>query len=70
MVSENGTEERFPTSPIPPVLGLNFRMAYFSSPGLTGTHWFVAYDAEGNKIYRQGPWIPGETVPSFFEPVP
>ncbi len=70
LVSENGTEERFPTSPIPPVLGLDFRMAYFSSPGLTGTHWFVAYDAEGNEIYRQGPWIPGETVPPFFEPVP
>ncbi|MGE0601895.1 MAG: helix-turn-helix transcriptional regulator [Dehalococcoidia bacterium] len=70
IVSESGAEERFPTYPIPPELDLDYRVAFFSSPGLDGIHWFVAYDAEGNEIYRQGPWgVPGETIPPFFEPL-
>lgn len=65
--SADGTEDRFPAMEIPPALGLPYRIAYFTSPKLEEEHWFVAYDAAGNEIYRQGPWEPGNP-PSYFLP--
>lgn len=65
--SADGTEDRFPAMEIPPALGLPYRIAYFTSPKLEEEHWFVAYDAAANEIYRQGPWEPGNP-PQYFLP--
>ncbi len=66
--SADGSEERFPAMDIPAALGLPYRIAYFTSPKLEAEHWFVAYDADGHEVHRQGPWTPtgGENAPYFL----